>query len=167
MASVAQDPGLKTLGQLCAGDGTYLGELPILVEIDTTPDAGGTPTWDGFRRYVPGVYTFRQYRFRLTLWGTGLHYVLIDTLQFVHRKRNKKAEGVEAVAGTPGPTAITFPSGLFVDAPTVVCTVKDAAGTEFVAQVTDITTSGANLRAYDAAGTEVFTGHIYWAALGT
>lgn len=164
---VARPAGYSSAGRRRCINGEVIGPADFLVEIDTTPDSGGSPVWDGFRRFVPGLYTFRQYRFRVTLRGDGVTYCRLGSMTIRHRKRNKKTEGTISVTGSPGPTAITFPSGLFISAPVVVAAVLDAAGTEFVVQAADITTSGANLRAYDAAGAEVFTGTIHWHAMGT
>lgn len=165
VAGVARNAGFRSMPQRREASENYRDPSDFLVEIDTAQD--GVPTPDGWRRFVPGLYTFRQYRFRVTLRGDGTQYARLTSFLIRHRKRNKKAEGSIAVAGSPGPTAVAFPSGLFTVAPIVVASVIDAAGTEFIVQAADITTSGANLRAYDATGAEVFTGTIHYHAMGT
>ncbi len=78
----------------------------------------------------------------------------------------KMDSGSIAVAGAPGPTAIAFAAGRFSSAPRVAPHVLDSAGTELVAMAADVTTTGADLRAYDATGAEVFTGTFHWLAMG-
>lgn len=143
--------------------------LSVLIEVDTSSTntaTEGSVSWDGFRRFVPGEYRARWVRWRITLYSDGFLYPTVTSLIFYHRKKNLKDEGSAAVTATPGPTAITF-NQPFISAPIVVATVLDAAGTEFIAQAASITTSGCNVRVYDAAGAEVFTGTIHWHALGT
>lgn len=159
------DPTTRGPSQRLFCDGANVETLGILAEIDTAPDAGGSPTWDGFRPYVPGEYYARQIRFRYTLTGDGFVTPSIASLSFYHRQKNLKDEVAAAVAGTPGPTAVTWAAG-FTAAPKVVATVVDAGGAEFIALASDITTSGCNVRAYDAAGAEVFTGTIHVIAAG-
>ena len=162
-AGNAITPGTRGYGYKYTVNGVIVDPFPILVEIDTSQN--GTPTADGYRRFVPGEYKCWQARFRITLYGDGLHYGRITTLKFYRRRRNLKDEIAQAVAATPGPTVIAFATP-FTAAPKVVAAVLDAAGTEFIAQAADITATGCNVRAYDAAGAEVFTGTVHVIAAG-
>ncbi len=137
----------------------------VLVEIDTAQDA--TPTADGYRRFIPGTYTFRQYRLKVTLTGDGEFYPLIDTLKIKRLLKNKKDEGTASVTADPGPTRVTF-AQTFVSTPSVVVAVVGGTTTaEFVALAANHSSTGCDVRVYDSLGDEAFTGTIHWIACGT
>ena len=108
---VRRDEDLVPLGTIGAASrtswrATPLDAIDLDVEIDTSQTAGGA--WDGWRPYVPGVYTFRRVRIRVTVRGDGLRIVRIPTIVWRLRIVNRKREGVVELPGG-GPVTVAFP----------------------------------------------------------
>lgn len=145
-------------------DETLRDGVALDVAIDTTPDSGGSPTWDGFRRWVPGaIYTYRQVRLRITLtMPFPLFNISVTGFTWKRRRKNFKDEGSVSVSGTGG-TAITFDAP-FTVAPQVTASADSSSA--LIVTVDSITTSGANLFVFNAAGTEQGSGTLRWIAAG-
>lgn len=157
-------PGERSLFSRLSGAGTLRDGFEVQVEIDTAQDA--VPTSDGWRRWVPGaVYTYRQVRLRFTLvcpWTFAR--LRLPSLTWYRRRQNRKDEGTVNLGGTGG-TTITFTAGRFTVAPYVNGNVISATDALYVT-VSNITTTAAKVRAWDATGTEVGAGTVHWHALG-
>ncbi len=137
---------------IAAGD-----ETAIRIEPWIKLDSGSWQPW------APGLYTCRYHTIRIRLYSWNRYQRVKTTkLTILERQKNLKEEGTEAVAGTPGPTTISFTSP-FIAAPSLVASSDTA---KFSVSVISITASQATCRVYDDGGTEVFTGNIIWIAAG-
>lgn len=144
------DKGLYS--RVAANEEDLLGQ-DIGIEIDTTPDdPGGTPTWDGFRTWIPGArYRYRGVRFRLTF--TSEFFTLFRMTQFIIRRfrKNLKDESTVTVTATGG-TAVTFDQP-FTKVPVVQATVEDASNARH-ATLGSVTRTGCDVFAWDSGGVE-------------
>lgn len=166
---VDDDEDIRATGARVPGDevnigGTLVRGIRLKIEIDTAQD--GVPTPDGYRIWVPGAtYQFRQYRLRFTfdvLWP--FVYPKLTGLTHSAWRLNKKAEGSVTIASTGG-TDITFPSGRFTASPNVTGNLIHASNPYYVT-FSNLSSSGAKVRIWDAAGTEQSAGTVHWHALG-
>lgn len=157
----ADQPGtLHTFDRVFA-DGDLVDGIDVKVEIDTAQDA--TPTWDGWRRWIPGAtYKYRQVRLRLTLNSVWFNRVKITTFTWRRRRINRKDETTVTIAGTGG-TAVVFTTG-FTAAPKVSAQVIGT--TAVFATVDTVTASGCNVRAYAYDGAEQSSATVHILALG-
>lgn len=161
-AGVALRPGYPSLWRHVNGTFDLVTALGVLIEIDTAQD--GVPTSDGWRVWVPGTrYLYRQVRLRITL-SCEWTFISPKITSFTWRRcrRNLKDEGEVTISSTGG-TAASFAES-FTVAPKVTAMVVGANG--WVAQANNISTTGCDLRAYNAAGTEQSTATVHWQAMG-
>lgn len=155
------NPGDRGIGDRLLPSGAPRDGLDVTVEIDTAQD--GVPTADGWRVWIPGtVYLFRQYRLRLTLRAIGLASVEVTTLKHRGRRLNRKDEVAVTITATGG-TTVTFTTP-FTAAPKATATVIGTTG--LFATVSDLTSGGCSVRAWDAAGVEQSSATVHVLALG-
>lgn len=155
-------PGAPSLWRHVDGQLNLLTALDVKIEIDTAQD--GVPTSDGWRVWVPGArYVYRQVRLRITL-SSEWTWICPKITAFTWRRcrRNLKDEGSTTISSTGG-TAVTFDQP-FTVAPKLTVMVVGANG--WVGQANNISTTGCDVRAYNAAGTEQSTATVHWHALG-
>lgn len=134
----------------------------VLVEIDTSQTNAGA--WDGWRRWVPGTYTFWRCRLRVTLTGDGFRRLKLPTLSWTRRKYNHKDEGVIAVPGGAA-TPVTF-TAPFTVAPRV--TVGLLGGSGILGpriDITAVTKTACAIEVFDDTGASV-AADVHWHALG-
>lgn len=151
------------------GDGTLTNGIPVVVEIDTTPDdPASSPTWDGWRTWVPGsIYRYRGVRLRLR-WDIKIPWLYPRVTSFSWRRLrlNRKDEGVVTVSGTGG-TTITFRSGFFTEAPTVSLTAVAAGGAVIATIVSgSVDANDCQCQIFDDANNELSSGDVHWSAFG-
>ena len=158
-----RSPNAPRFGEFVHGAGLPVYGLALRVEIDTSQVWAAVS--DGWRPWIPGAtYKYRAVRLRFTfdvLWP--FRFPRLTGLVWSRWRLNKKAEGELAISGTGG-TDITFPTGLFSDTPKVTGSFIHASESKFVT-FSNLSSTGAKARLYDAAGTET-TGTIHWHALG-
>lgn len=162
---VKRDEDLVPLGTIGASSrtswrATPLDAIDLDAEIDTSQTAAGA--WDGWRPYVPGVYTFRRVRIRVTARGDGLRIVRIPTIVWRTRIVNRKREGVVVLPGG-APVTVNFPD-TFQRVPVIAHGLL-AGSTAIRVEHSFITTATVDLEAFDAAGTSV-AATVHWHALG-
>jgi hypothetical protein len=161
-AGDAIDPEDESSYLVLKGVPAAVDEKPVEVELwikhDTT-----TPIAESYQLFIPGHYYCRYYRMKLVLrvWDRWRRPTF-NKLRHKELKKNLKDEGSQAVAGSPGPTTITY-AQTFIDTPTLVANHDGAA---FV-QIVSIGASSATVRVFDDGGTELFTGNVKWIAAGT
>jgi hypothetical protein len=138
-------------------------EKPVEIDLWIKHDTS-TPISNSYEPFVPGFVYCRYYRLKVVVktWDRWRR-VTINKLRHIERKRNLKEEGQVAVAGSPGPTTITF-SVPFIDTPRLTA-ITDTAG--YIVNIASISSSSATVRVTSDAGAEVFTGNIDWIAAGT
>lgn len=136
------------------------------IEIDTTPDdPAGAPTWDGYRPWVPeATYRYRGVRLRITLISRWLEWVRLTAFTWKRKKLNRKDEKSVTVSAIGG-TAVTW-STSFTSAPKVTASAV-YAGWPLMVTVESVTTSGCDIRIWDAGGVERDAGTVYVLAMGT
>jgi hypothetical protein len=164
-----RDPegGLLPLGTPghASGDswsGDPIAPVDVSVEVDTSPTAAGA--WDGWRPFVPGTYTFRRVRLRVTARGDGIRFVRIPRLVLIRRKFNRKQEG-EVVVNCQ-PVEVTFPVP-FQNAPKVTAHLLGYPGTVEIVSVSPtgfVVRGGAAVFSGDPA---TFAPTVHWTAMGT
>lgn len=146
--------------------GDALMPCDVLVEIDTSQTNAGS--WDGWRAYVPGSYTFWRMRLRVTLTGDGFRALKLPRLTVRRRKFNFKDEGSAVLPGGAA-YAITF-AAPFSGAPYVTATIYGASAVVGPRiEVKNVTKTGCTLEVFDTAGgvdTSV-AAVLHWHALGT
>jgi hypothetical protein len=164
----AEDGGLLPLGTRghAARDswaGDPIEPVGVAVELDTSPTAAGA--WDGFRPFVPGTYTFRRVRLRVTLRGDGIRFVRLPRLVLVWRKFNRKQEG-DVVVGPDADVVVPFPVP-FQNVPRVTAHLIGYPGS---VEIVSITPTQVLLRPGAAVFSEssaTFSPVIHWQAMGT
>lgn len=155
-------PGAPSLWRHVNGSFDLVTDLGVKIEIDTAQD--GVPTSDGWRVWVPGTrYMYRQVRLRITL-SCEWTFISPKITAFTWRRcrQNHKDEGEVSISSTGG-TSVTF-AAPFTVAPKITAMVVGANG--WVAQADNISTTGCDLRAYNAGGSEQATATVHWHALG-
>lgn len=143
--------------------GSPLRPVDMDVEIDTSPTNAGA--WDGWRRYVPGTYSFWRVRIRLTLRGDGFRFTRVPTFVIRRRLLNLKDEGTVALPGG-APVTVTFATA-FVNTPKVVAGLAAAnaiLGPKIV--VTNKSATQFDIEMFSNAGVSL-AGSLDWHALGT
>lgn len=143
--------------------GSALLPADVLVEIDTSPTAGGA--WDGWRRWAPGTYTFWRMRLRVTLTSDGFRRLKLTALKVRRDKLNRKWEGRIGLPGG-GPVLVNYADAGFTAVPVVTATLEGATaflGSKIV--VTAATATQCNLEVFDGAGTSV-AADLGWHAMG-
>lgn len=154
-----------TLDKVTANGSSLVDGLDVKVEIDTTPDdPAGTPTWDGWRVWVPGaVYRYRGVRLRITLTSVWFFNLRLTGFTWRRRRQNRKDEKTVTLSGTGG-TDVTWGT-TFTSAPYVTATVVTGAGALF-ATVDTISTTGCKVYVWSDAGVEQSGGTVHVHALG-
>lgn len=147
------------------GDETVIAGRGMNIEIDTTPDdPSGTPTWDGWREWIPGCrYRYRAVRFRITLTSVWWDVWRIGTFIIRRYRKNLKDEGDVLVTGTGG-TAVTFVQP-FTKIPVVQASIDETTLSTHV-RVSDVTRTGCLVRIFNTGGTEQSSGTVRWQAQG-
>lgn len=122
----------------------------IEIEIDTTPDdPSSSPTWDGWRKWVPGTrYRYRGVRLRFRFLPYWWKVFRLNTLTWRRYRKNLKDEAKVSVGAGPGGTAVSF-NEPFTKAPAVVASV-DSSNPGYVT-VKNITRTGCDVYAWDDA----------------
>jgi hypothetical protein len=155
------DPGEAGIGDRITDDAYDLDGPGLVIEIDTAQD--GVPTWDGWRRWVPGaVYKYQQVRLRFTLSSITPRNFEIATLKWRRRRLNRKDEQVATVVGTGG-TTVTWTTP-FTAAPKVVATV--IANTDLHATIDTITATTCKVYVFNSLGVEQGSATVHVQALG-
>lgn len=162
---VATDPDAERITDRINGDEEVLDGLGLTIEIDTTEDdPNSSPTWDGFREWIPGArYRYRAVRFRFTLTSVWWWVWRISTMKIRRYRKNLKDEG-EVTVSTTGGTAVTFVEP-FTKVPVVVPVVEETTlGVH--ARVANVTRTGCDVRVFNTSGTELSSGTVRWQAQG-
>jgi len=143
--------------------GNPIDPVGVGVEVDTSPAAAGA--WDGWRPFVPGTYTFRRVRLRVTLQGDGIRFVRLPRLVLVRRKFNRKQEG-EVVVGPDDDVLVTFPVP-FQNAPRVTAHLLGYPGSVEIVSVSPTQVVLRPGAAVFAESPATFAPTIHWQAMGT
>lgn len=146
------------------GDETVVGGLGIVIEIRTTEDdPGGTPTWSGYRLFVPGArYRYRGVQIRLTLTSVWWPAWRFTSMTFRRHRRNLKDEVVVVDSTGSGGKAVTFAEP-FTKTPVVSASAESATAAHVT--VSDVTRTGCNVRVWNSSGSQI-TGTIHVVAAG-
>lgn len=158
--------GAKKLEERIGQYGGWLEPNPMTVEIDTTPDdPAGSPTWDGFRPWMPGTeYKYRGFRFRFKWNETWpFHFPELATCKFHERRRNLKDEGKFNTTSAAGGDELVFAQP-FTSAPSMSFAVE---GINMTIEVVSITKTSCFVRVYNAAAATRATPTLHWTAKGT
>lgn len=161
-----QDPDTQMPGDLITSGEEVIAGRTVLIEIDTTQDdPAGTPTWDGFRRWVPGrTYRYRGVRLRLTIddvWPFA--WITVSGFTWRRRRKNLKAEQEVGVSATGG-TSVTWNSP-FTVAP-AIAQPRVVGQPKWYVTVSSETASGCSIQVYNDSDVEQDTATVHMVAAG-
>lgn len=141
-----------------------LNPMELLIEINTAQD--GVPTWDGWRKWLPGAYyRYRQVKLRITyVLVSPFWYPLLTGFLWRRWRRNWKDEGLVTGNSSPNWKSVTFAAPFSAGSTPVITAVVHNSAVRQV-EFQNVTNTGFDFRVYNSSGTQVAE-EINWVAAG-